>query len=126
MSSPAPLILIPSVCWLLAMFAVRNMSRTRKNWLFALSLILTILLMIALLLLRLFAPGAGLRLSAKSVLLSVTLTLLGGVGIFGRAWGLYEREKLAPEEIAPYCAACFVMLVGAVVSFHIACLFPPA
>lgn len=126
MGSPAPLIFIPSLCWILAMFAVRNMDRTRKDWLSALSLIITILLMIALLLFRQFAPKAGLRLSGTALLFSVTLTLLGGVGIFRRAWGLYEREKLASEEIAPYCAACFVMLIGAVVSFHIAYLFPPA
>ena len=134
MESPAfleskfALLLIPSGCWLLGMFAIRNMNRTRKNSFFALSLIFTLALMIALTLFReavgrLF-PATD-RLSAKTILLSVTLVLFCGVGIFWRAWSLYVRDRLSADEIAPYCAACCLMLVGAVVSFHIACLFTP-
>ena len=75
MQSPAflgtafPLLLIPSGCWLLGLFVTRNMSRTRKNWLSALSLMFTVTLMIALLLFRLavraLAPPTGFRLSGS-------------------------------------------------------------
>ena len=125
-----PLLLIPSGCWLAGLFAVRNMDRTRKNSLLGLSFIFAVALMIALTLCReivgRFAPATADRLSVKTILLSVTLTLCGGVGIFWRAWSLYVRDRLSADEIAPYCAACCLMLIGAVVSFHIACLFAPA
>ena len=134
MESPAfleskfALLLIPSGCWLLGMFAIRNMNRTRKNSFFALSLIFTLALMIALTLFReavgRLSPATD-RLSEKTLLLFVTLTLCGGVGIFWRAWSLYVRDRLSADEIAPYCAACCAILIGAAVSFHIACLFTP-
>ena len=134
MESPAfleskfALLLIPSGCWLLGLFAMRKMNRTRKNALSGLSLIFTLALMIALLLCReavgRLSPVTD-RLSEKTLLLSVTLVLFCGVGIFWRAWSLYVRDRLSADEIAPYCAACCLMLVGAVVSFHIACLFTP-
>ncbi|MBQ9521384.1 MAG: hypothetical protein IJR72_02295 [Oscillospiraceae bacterium] len=120
-----PLLLIPSGCWLLGLFAMRNMSRTRKNLLSALSLLFTVTLMIALLLLRLFLPETGFRYSAKAALFAVTLTLCGGVGIFLRAWSLYWRDRLSEEEIFPYCLSALLMLSGAVAAFHIACFCTP-
>ncbi len=128
LESKFALLLIPSGCWLLGMFAIRNTNRTRKNSFFALSLIFTLALMISLTLFReavgRFAPAPD-RLSAKTLLLSATLVLFCGVGIFWRAWSLYVRDRLSADEIAPYCGACCLMLVGAVVSFHIACVFAP-
>ncbi|MBQ6207118.1 MAG: hypothetical protein IJK52_08550 [Oscillospiraceae bacterium] len=121
-------LLTPFVCWLLGLFAMRKMNRTRKNALSGLSLIFTLALMIALTLFReavgRLSPAPD-RLSAKTILLSVTLVLFCGVGIFWRAWSLYVRDRLSADEIAPYCAACFAILIGAAVSFHIACLFTP-
>ena len=135
MQSPAflgtafPLLLIPSGCWLLGLFVTRNMSRARKNWLSALSLMFAVALMIALLLFRLavraLAPPTGFRLSAKTLLLSVTLTLCCGVGIFVRAWSLYWRDRLSAGEIGPYCLSALLMLSGAVTAFHIACFCTP-
>ena len=126
MESPAfleskfALLLIPSGCWLLGLFAIRNMNRTRKNSFFALSLIFTLALMMALTLFREavghLSPAPD-RLSAKTILLSVTLVLSCGVGIFWRAWSLYVRDRLPADEIAPYCLSALLILCGAVTAF---------
>ena len=105
------------------------MNRTRKNWLSALSLFFTVLLMIALLLFRVFVryfgPETGFRLSGKVTLAAVTVTLLCGVGIFLRAWSLYGRDRLTEEEIGPYCVSGFLMELGALGAFHVVYLCTP-
>ncbi len=123
MESPAFIaeLLIPSGCWLLGLFAMRKMDRTRKDWLSALSLIFTVALMIALLLWRLVAPWTAFRWTAKAALRAVTLTLCGGVGIFLRAWSLYVRDRLPAREIGPYWLSGFLILCGAVTAFHVCC-----
>ena len=114
-------LLIPFCCWLLGLLATRDMNRTRKNWLSAASLFCTVLLMIALLLFRAFVQ-AGFRVSGHATLTAVTVTLLCGVGIFLRAWSLYDRDRLAAEEIAPYCVSGFLIELGALGAFHMVCL----
>lgn len=122
MSSPAPLILIPSVCWILGLVAIRKMNRTSKNLFSGLSLIVTLLLMIASVAFRYAAPYVKFPLRDDALWFGVTLLLLCGVGIFLRAWALYNRETLSAEEIAPYCKAGFLILSGAALSFVIAYL----
>lgn len=111
-------LLIPFCCWLLGLLATRDMNRTRKNWLSAASLFCTVLLMIALLLFR----ATGVQVSRHATLTAVMITLLGGVGIFLRAWSLYDRDRLEAEEIAPYCVSGFLIELGALGAFHMVCL----
>lgn len=111
-------LLIPFCCWLLGLLATRDMNRTRKNWLSAASLFCTVLLMIALLLFR----ATGFRVSGHATLAAVMIALLCGVGIFLRAWSLYDRDRLAAEEIAPYCLSGFLIELGALGAFHMLCL----
>ena len=121
-----PPLLLPFCCWLLGLVATRGMDRTRKNWLSAVSLFLTILLMIALLLFRTFVYYSGrFRASGNVTLVSVAITLFCGVGIFLRAWSLYDRERLAAEEIGPYCLSGFLLELGALGGFHIVCICTP-
>lgn len=115
-----PLILIPSACWLFSLAAIRKMNHTARNQFSGLSAILTVLLMIALVIFRFAAPYAKLPRPRNALWFGVTLTLLCGVGIFLRAWSLHNREKLAAEEIAPYCKAGFLIVSGAALSFAIA------
>lgn len=115
-----PLILIPSVCWIFSLAAIRKMNKTARNQLSGLSAIVTILLMIALVAFRFTASQAKLPRPRNALWFGVTLILLCGVGIFWRAWTLYNREKLAAEEIAPYCKAGFLIVLGAGLSFAIA------
>lgn len=118
-----PPLLLPFCCWLLGLLATRRMNRTRKNWLSAASLFLTVLLMIALTLFRAFVRYSGrFRVSGNVALASVMITLLCGVGIFMRAWSLYGRDRLSEDEIGPYCVSGFLMELGALGAFHIVCL----
>lgn len=113
-------LLIPFGCWLLALFAMRDMRKACKNLLSALTLCATVAVMIALSLLRLAAP-TGFRYSANVAPCAVTLTLCGGVGIFLRAWSLYSRDRLSAGEIAPYWVSGFLILSGAVTAFCLVC-----
>ncbi len=120
-----PPLLLPLSGWLLGLLVTRRMDRTRKNWLSAVSLFLTVLLMIALLLFRLSVRRFGFRASGNVALASVLVTLFCGVGIFLRAWSLYTRERLDAGEIAPYCVSGFLVELGALGAFHIVCLGAP-
>ena len=117
-------LLIPFCCWLLGLLATRDMNRTRKNWLSGASLFCTVLLMIALLLFRAFVQ-TGFRVPEHVTLAAVMIALLCGVGIFLRAWSLYDRDRLAAEEIAPYCVSGFLIELGALGAFCVVCLCTP-
>ena len=120
-----PPVVIPFVCWLLGLWATRNMSRSRKDWLSASSLFLSVLLMIALLLFRVSVRYFGVRVSGTVTLASVVVALFCGVGTFLRAWSLYGRERLSEEEIGPYCLSGFLMELGALGAFQIVGLCTP-
>lgn len=121
-----PPLLLPLSGWLLGLLATRRMDRTRKNWLSGASLLLTVLLMIALLLFRAFVRLSGrFRASGNVALASVVIALFCGVGIFLRAWSLYDRERLDAGEIGPYCVSGFLVELGALGAFHIVCLCAP-